>query len=135
MPPNSPASALEPIVAGQAGSPDALRRLREAIAGLKTLSVEPLLRRSVAAIQSENAQEAAEWAIKALQRDEQCGMAWYCLAIAREKAGDFKTSVQCYEAALQLSPEHDEITSNLARLAYRMGMKEKGDAMKEKLKN
>lgn len=121
---NSPASAFEPVVAGQAGSPDALRRLRSAIADLKTLSVEPLLRQSVAAIQAENAQEAAQWAIKALERDERCGMAWYCLAIAREKAGDFKGSLQCYESALALSPDHVEIANNLGRLAYRMGMRE-----------
>ncbi len=99
-----------------------MKSLREAIADLKTLNVEPLLRQSVAAIQAENAQEAAQWAIKALQRDEQCGMAWYCLAIAREKAGDFKGSLQCYESALALSPDHIEIANNLGRLAYRMGM-------------
>jgi len=121
---NRPASVLEPIVAGQAGSPDALRRLREAISGLKALSVEPLLRKSVAAIQAEDAQGAAQWAIKALERDELCGMAWYCLAIAREKAGDFKGSLQCYESALALSPDHTEIANNLGRLAYRMGMRD-----------
>ncbi len=99
-----------------------MRRLQDAIADLRALSVEPYLRQSVAALQAEQAQEAAQWAIKALERDERCGMAWYCLAIAREKAGDFKGSLQCYESALALSPEHVEIANNLGRLAYRMGM-------------
>ena len=57
------------------------------------------------------------------QRSSLC-RAWYCLAIAREKAGDFKTSIECYESALQLAPEHIEIASNLGRLAARMGMKD-----------
>ena len=114
----------EPVVAGRASSPQAMQRLQEAIAHLQTLSVEPLLRQSVAAIEAEKAQEAAQWAIKALERDERCGMAWYCLAIAREQAGDFRSSLQCYESALALSPDHIEIANNLGRLAYRMGMRD-----------
>lgn len=114
---------IELGMAGQAGSPAAIRRLSDALSHLKTLSIEPMLRKSVEALRAEDHQAAADWAVKALQQDERCGMAWYCLAIAREKAGDFKTSLQCYESALQLAPEHDEIASNLGRLAYRMGLK------------
>ena len=122
MGPRLPQAA--PTIAGHAGSPDAVRRLQTAIADLKALSVEPFLRQAAAAIQAENAQEAAQWAIKALERDERCGMAWYCLAIAREKAGDFKTALDCYESALALSPEHLEIANSLGRLAYRMGLRD-----------
>jgi tetratricopeptide (TPR) repeat protein len=111
-------------LAGQAGSPEAMHRLTEALGQLKVFAIQPMLDKAVKALRAEDHRTAADWATKALEQDERCGMAWYCLAIAREKAGDFKSSVQCYEAALQLSPEHDEITSNLARLAYRMGMKE-----------
>jgi tetratricopeptide (TPR) repeat protein len=114
----------EVALAGQAGSPDAVRRLSEALADLKAFAVQPMLEKAVAALRAEDHRTAADWATQALQRDERCGMAWYCLAIARERAGDFKSSIQCYEAALQLAPEHDEISSNLARLAYRMGMKD-----------
>lgn len=115
---------IAPDIAGQAGSPEAMRRLSDALVQLKALSIQPMLEKAVAALRAEDAAAAADWAIKALQKDERCGMAWYCLAIAREKAGDFKTSIQCYESALRLSPEHDEIASNLGRLAYRMGMRE-----------
>jgi tetratricopeptide (TPR) repeat protein len=115
---------LEPGMAGQAGSPDAIRRLSAALADLKALAVQPMLEKAVAALRAEDHRKAAEWATKALQHDERCGMGWYCLAIARERAGDFKSSLQCYEAALELAPEHDEIASNLARLAYRIGMKD-----------
>lgn len=110
-----------PDIAGQAGSPEAMRQLREAIANLRALGVEAFLRHSVAAIQAEKAQEAAQWALKALERDNRCGMAWYCLAIARERASDFKSSLQCYESALALCPDHVEIANSLGRLAYRMG--------------
>lgn len=115
---------VEPGMAGQAGSPDAMRRLTAALAELKAMAVQPLLEQAVAALRAEDHRAAAAWATRALEQDERCGMGWYCLAIAQEKAGDFKTSLQCYEAALQLAPEHDEIASNLARLAYRMGMKD-----------
>jgi tetratricopeptide (TPR) repeat protein len=115
---------LEPGMAGQAGSPESMRRLAEALADLKAMTVQPMLEKAVDALRVEDHRTAAEWAAQALKLDERCGMAWYCLAIAQEKAGDFKTSLQCYEAALALAPEHDEIASNLARLAYRMGMKD-----------
>ena len=116
--------AAAPDIAGDAGSPQAMERLQAAIAELRTLSVEPYLRQSAAALMADRHQEGAEWAIKALERDERCGMGWYCLAIAREKAGDFKGSLQCYESALALSPDHVEIANNLGRLAFRMGMNE-----------
>ena len=111
-------------VVGNAGSAEAMRRLQEALAQLKAMSTQPLLEKAVAALRAEDAAGAADFALQALRKDERCGMAWYCLAIAREKAGDFATSLQCYESALQLAPEHDEIASNLGRLAYRMGMKD-----------
>jgi tetratricopeptide (TPR) repeat protein len=115
---------LEQGVAGQAASPEAMRRLQDALTQLKAISVQPLLEKAVAAIKAENPAAATDYAVQALHKDERCGMAWYCLAIAREKAGDFKTSIECYESALTLSPEHDEIASNLGRLAARMGMKD-----------
>jgi tetratricopeptide (TPR) repeat protein len=111
-------------MAGQAGSADAMRRLAAALAELKAMAVQPFLEQAVAALRAEDHRTAATWATRALEQDERSGMGWYCLAIAQEKAGDFKTSLQCYEAALQLAPEHEEIASNLARLAYRMGMKD-----------
>jgi Tfp pilus assembly protein PilF len=114
---------LDQGVAGQAGSPEAMSRLADALVRLKQIAIQPMLEKAVAALRAEDAATAADWAIQALQKDERCGMAWYCLAIAREKAGDFKTSLECYESALQLAPEHDEIAANLGRLAYRMGMK------------
>ncbi len=108
---------------GESGSTSALAQLNAAIGELKAMSVRPHLRRAVDEIRAERPLEAAKAALKALEIDERNGHAWYVLAIARDKAGDFKAALQCYEAALQLLPDHTEIANDLGRLAYRMGMK------------
>lgn len=114
---------------GQAGSKTALARLNAAMAELKALSIAPMLQRSVDAIRAEDAKTATEWAIKALEQDETSGYGWYLLAIAREKAGDFASSIQAYESALKLLPDHAEVANDLGRLAFRMGMKEQAEQL------
>ena len=108
---------------GESGSASALARLNAAIAELKALAVQPFLHAAIAALRAEKPQEAGEAALKALEQDERNGHAWYVLAIARDKLGDFKTSLRCYEAALKLLPDEFEVANDLGRLAYRMGMK------------
>ncbi len=107
---------------GQAGSNDALARLNAAVGELKALAIEPMLQRAVDALRGEDHKTACEWALKALEKDERSGFAWYLLAIARERAGDFVSSVQAYESALLLLPDHSEVANDLGRLAYRLGM-------------
>ena len=108
---------------GDAGSTQALARLNAAIDELKALAVRPHLHRAIEFIRAEQPKQAAEAALQALRQDERNGHAWYVLAIARDKSGDFKSSIKCYEAALQLLPDHYEIANDLGRLAYRMGLK------------
>lgn len=110
--------------AGDAGSRDALERLNTAIDELKAQAVLPILHHAISALKAERHREGGELALKALKVDEKCGLAWHILAICREKAGDFTSSLQCYETALGLSPEDGEIANDLGRLAYRMGMKD-----------
>jgi tetratricopeptide (TPR) repeat protein len=107
---------------GHAGSKDALARLNEAMAEIKALAIAPLIQRSIDAIRADDHKTATEWALKALEKDDQAGFAWYALGIAREKAGDFASSISAYESALRLLPEHAEVANDLGRLAYRMGM-------------
>lgn len=114
---------------GQAGSRDALARLNAAIEDLKALSVQPLLQDAVAALQGDDFQKGGELAIKALELDEKNGFGWYLLAIARERAGDFASSVRCYESALALLPDQAEIANDMGRLAYRMGMKDTAEKL------
>jgi tetratricopeptide (TPR) repeat protein len=108
---------------GDSTSQDALKRLNQAVGELKALTIAPLLSRAVAAIGAEDAKTAANLAIEVLQHDERNGLAWHVLAIAREKAGDFRNSIAAYEAALALLPNHAEIANDLGRLAYRLGEK------------
>ncbi len=114
---------------GQAGSRDALARLNEAVSELRALAVQPLLQDAVAALQADDFQRGGDLAIKALEMDERNGFGWYLLAIARERAGDFASSVRCYESALTLIPNHAEVANDMGRLAYRMGLKETAEKL------
>jgi tetratricopeptide (TPR) repeat protein len=105
-------------------SQEALGRLNQALAELQAMKVAPLLRRATAALEAEDAHQAAELALEALSIDEHSGVAWHVLAIAREKVGDFKSAIQCYESALALSIDQADIANGLGRLAYRLGKKE-----------
>ena len=117
---------------GDSASPEALLRLNQALLELQRLRTEsllPLLHQAVAAMQAEKPVEAAELAIEALKMDERCGVAWHILAVCREKSDDFTTAMQCYETALQLTPDEPEIANDLGRLAYRMGFLEEAESL------
>jgi Flp pilus assembly protein TadD len=109
---------------GQAGSQDALARLNAAMGEIKALAAAPLLQRAMQALKVEDYKTGTTLALQALEKDEKSGYGWYLLGIAREKAGDFATSINAYEMALKLIPEHADVANDLGRLAYRMGMRE-----------
>lgn len=106
---------------GDSASKQALAKLNQAVTELRAITIQPLLQRAIAAIGAEDHAAAADLALKVLNRDERNGMAWYILAVAREKAGDFKSSIACYESALALLPTHSDIANDLGRLAHRLG--------------
>jgi tetratricopeptide (TPR) repeat protein len=114
---------------GQSGSKDALARLTKAMKELKAVAAQPMVQRAIDFLNRENFVEGAKWALKALDQDETNGFAWYLLAMARERAGDFASSVKAYEAALQLLPDHAEVANDLGRLAYRMGMHQQAEKL------
>jgi Tfp pilus assembly protein PilF len=114
---------------GRSGSSDALTKLNGAISELKALSAAPMLQRAVEAIRAEDAKTACDWALKALEQDEHSGFGWYLLAIALERAGDFASSIQAYESALKLLPDHAEISNDLGRLAFRLGMTPQAESL------
>ena len=124
---SDPAPVVVPRLAdgemGDAASNAALARLNLAVGELKARSTIPFLRRAIDFIAAENPQAAAEAALKALEIDERSGIGWHLLAIAREKAGDFRSSIQCYESALALTPDQTTIAGDLGRLAFRLNMK------------
>jgi cytochrome c-type biogenesis protein CcmH/NrfG len=116
-------------VEGEAGNKDALARLSAAVKELRAIAAGPFLQRSIEALNRENFTAGGKWAIKALEQDEQNGVGWYLLGIARERAGDFENSVKAYEAALKLLPDQAEIANDLGRLGYRMGMFEQAEKL------
>src|SRR6202789_3241015 len=109
---------------GDAASPAALSKLEGAVGELKALAIVPMLRRAIDAVRANDPKTGTEWALKALNHDERSGMAWYVLAVAREKPGDFQTSLKAYQSALALLPNHADVANDLGRLAFRMGMKD-----------
>lgn len=112
------------MTAGDAASPEATVRLKAAVDGLKLAAVKPLLDQAVTAIRRGDWKRGSDQALAALNVDERSGIAWWLLAVCREKAGDFDGALQCYEAALQLLPDQDAVANDLGRLAYRLGQKD-----------
>jgi tetratricopeptide (TPR) repeat protein len=117
-------SRPQALTAGDAASPEATVRLKAAVDGLKAAATRPVLEQAVAAIKRGDWKGGGDRALEALGIDERSGLAWWLLAISRDKAGDLKSALSCYEAALQLLPEHDAIANDLGRLAFRLGQKD-----------
>ena len=114
---------------GESGSKDALAKLSEAVSELRALALQPILQQAITCLNAGDYKDGESWALKALEKDERCGVAWYLMAFAREKAGDFVSSIKCYESALALMPDHAEVANDLGRLAYRMGMAEHAEKL------
>lgn len=106
-------------VLGDAASDAALERLRGQLAG-----ASPELDRALQAIARDDFAEAAQAAEAAAQARADDGPAWYVLGIAREKLGLFVPSLEAYERALALLPNHADLANDLGRLAARLGMPE-----------
>ncbi len=114
---------------GQAGSKEALERLNASMSELRAIAAKPMLDQALQALTADRHQEGAEWAIKALEKDETSGFGWYLLAIARERVGDFTSAISAYETALRLLPDHAEVANDLGRLAYRLDMKPQAEKL------
>lgn len=112
---------------GEDRSGEALARLTSAMGELKAMAAQPMLQRAVEALNAQDEKAAADWALKALKIDERNGFGWCLLAMARERAGDFISSISAYESALKLMPEHAEIANDLGRLAMRMAMPDQAE--------
>ena len=104
-----------------AGS-DALERLKQALAAFKVQALLPLLQGAVVHVQADRYREGGDLALQALHIDESCAQAWHLLAVCREKACDFTSSLKCYDRAYALDPQDEHIAYNLGHLAFRMGM-------------
>src|SRR5690349_5854581 len=79
---------------GEAASREALAKIDAAVKELKAFAIQPLLNSAIAALNAGDHKKGEASALKALEQDERCGLAWYILAFAREKAGDFASSIK-----------------------------------------
>lgn len=109
---------------GDSASDEALGRLKQASQNLKNAENSKLLVRAINAVHTGDYEKADKLAMKLLKNDEQLGLAWHILAIAREKNGDYASSLRAYEAALHLLADHAAVAGDLGRLAFRMNMPE-----------
>lgn len=109
---------------GDSASNEALERLKQASQNIKNAENSKLLVRAIQSVHAGDYAKADKLALKLLQRDEQLGLAWHILAIAREKNGDYASSLRAYEAALKLLTDHAAVAGDLGRLAFRMNMPE-----------
>ncbi len=116
-----PARAFSETV-GDSASAEALERLKRAAQDLKNAENAKTLARAIKAIQLQDYETAEQLALKLLAKDGRLGLAWHIVGIAREKQSDFASSLQAYEAALALLPDHGPVAGDLGRLAYRMDL-------------
>lgn len=109
---------------GDSASTEAIERLKRAAQQIKNNENGKAVTRAIQAVHLRDYAKADKLALKLLEKDEHFGLAWHILAIAREKQGDFATSLRAYEAALKLLADHGPVAGDLGRLAFRMNMPE-----------
>ncbi len=109
---------------GDSASSEALERLKRATQDMKNAENSKLLNRAIQAVHQQEFDKADKLALKLLATDDRLGLAWHVLAIAREKKGDYASSLRAYEAALALLTDHGSVAGDLGRLALRIGMPE-----------
>ena len=128
-----PASArIVGAASGSSASSTALVRLHQAIADLEALrgqALLPILQQALNAMRAQDHAEGSRLAMEALKLDETSGIGWHILAICREQADDFTSSLKCYETALALTPDEPEIANDLGRLSFRMGYRDIAEQM------
>ena len=108
-------------ISGDNTSKQSLAHLAESLRWVKDEVALQYLIKASADLKKSKHDRAEKWALKALSVDEKSGISWHILAVCREMAGDFVSSMNCYQAALALLPHDKDIINNLGRLASRMG--------------
>lgn len=109
---------------GDSASADSLERLKRSAQDLKNAENAKVIGQAIEAAHKQDFAKAEKLGLKLLKKDQHLGLAWHIVAIAREKQGDFASSLNCYEAALSLLADHASVAGDLGRLAFRMNMAE-----------
>jgi tetratricopeptide (TPR) repeat protein len=109
---------------GDSASAEAIEQLKRTAQQIKNNENAKAVAQAIQAIHLRDYAKADKLALKLLKKDEHLGLGWHILAIAREKQGDFASSLRSYEAALKLLADHGSVAGDLGRLAFRMNMPE-----------
>lgn len=116
--------SVEGAVTRDVASAEALKQLYGELDELRLEAALPLLKATVKELEAGRYEKAADYACKAIALDEGHGYAWYVLAICQEKLADFTAALLCYERALELMPDHQDLTLDLGRLAFGLRLPE-----------
>jgi tetratricopeptide (TPR) repeat protein len=109
---------------GDSASTESLENLRRATQQLKNIENAKVVARAISAVHANEFALAQKLALKLLKKDQMLGVAWHILGIAREKLGDYGSSLRAYDAALKLLVDHGAVAGDLGRLAFRLNMPE-----------
>lgn len=126
---NSRRKAVQAPVADIGGASDALLRLHATAATLPEPRLRAWLRSALASLHARSPAEGSEAALRALHLDETSGCAWWVLAVCRESTGALGAALGCYERALDLLPDDPDLPGEAARVAARLNLPDKAEAL------
>ena len=118
------AGGLAPPPAGRdLLSSSALSRLTTAADVLERDKAVLRLQEAVLALEGGDLAGAERTAMAVVQADHDNPFAWKIVGVARERAGDFMTALQCYEQVVRIGgPVAEEIQADLGRVAFHSGL-------------
>jgi tetratricopeptide (TPR) repeat protein len=111
-------------------SSSALARLTSAAGALEQDGVALRLHGAVVALEAGDLTSAEQTAMTVVQGDHDNSTAWKIVGVARERAGDFMTALQCYEQVVRIGgPMAGEIHADLGRVAFHSGLFTEAEAL------
>src|SRR5580704_4453743 len=78
------------------------------------------LKRGISAWRKGDIPKAGQWALKAIQIDEESSKAYHVLGMALERMGHQHKALVTYQRAFDLDPEDPELLINLGLIAWNM---------------
>lgn len=86
--------------------------------------IMPILKRALAAINSDRPMDAVKFCLRALDIDENSAIANHTMAVAVEKLGHLSKALDFYTRAWELDPNDGDIYLNLSLVAWKLDMLE-----------
>ena len=104
-------------------SSSALSRLTTATDVLDRVKSVLRLQDAARALEVGDLAGAERAAMDVVKADHDNAVAWKIVGVARERAGDFMTALQCYEQVVRIGgPVAEEVQADLGRVAFHSGL-------------